>query len=252
MADTIKLPGLGETKKATAALIVVGGLGLAFVIYRHRQNSATAPVDTSALDTTGANGGIDPNTGLPLGSPEDQAALAAQFSGGFGSTGIGPFDSGFSTNPFGVIPSSNPSGAITTNADWDAQALQNLEAIGFGSEAAATALARYLGKLTLNSEQAQMVQIAVAETGPPPVGTFAIRTAPTPVKKPAEVKVPDVRGEELKQAIEKLHADGFNTHVNGVRKPGVTNFVTSTSLAGGTKTHKGATVTINFRRKFQR
>lgn len=215
-ASEIKLPGIGPVKKPVAILIGVGGVGLVFILYRQHANNSAA--NAASTDTTGAasstSAGIDPQTGFPYGSAEDEQALSGGLGSGLGldggidpETGLplgsqedelaleggGGFgDAGFSTSPFGVPPTvATAPTAPTTNAEWDQTAQQNLEALGTSASSAATALARYLGHMSLTSDQANIVQIALAETGNPPTGTFAIiPAAPSPAPPPKTTTPP--------------------------------------------------------------
>lgn len=94
MAETIKIPFVGQVKTGYAiagggAVVVIVG----YAYWRHSQNSAAnaANSQSSTADQTATDqSNIDPQTGFPYGSPEDQSALASLYgSPGFG--GIGGF-----------------------------------------------------------------------------------------------------------------------------------------------------------------
>jgi hypothetical protein len=89
MADTVKLPGIGQVKKG---YVIAGGVVVVVIVgyayYRHSQDASTTATDPS---TTAADTNIDPATGYPYGSAEDEAALAAQAGQGVNTdNGIDP------------------------------------------------------------------------------------------------------------------------------------------------------------------
>lgn len=165
MPDDIKLPGGLHVKKEVAivgGVVVIGG-----VIYYYRkqkaaQAAAAAAAQTAANTTTAAQTGtgIDPVTGYPYGSPEDQAALAAQ------SYNILPTQSGNFGPGYGP-PGPGGSGGFTSNAQW-AQAAEQMMGSN-GTDATAAALGKYLTGQPISSDQQTLVQEAIAIEGYPPV-----------------------------------------------------------------------------------
>lgn len=168
MPDTVKLPGVGPVKKEYA--IGAGAvLVLAVGVYYYRKNkaaqsSAASAATTAANTTTAGDTGttIDPQTGYPYGSPEDQAALASMsfgqlptFTGDFGGSG-GSGGTG-TTGPGGFVD----------NSQW-AQAAEQLMG-STGSDAIAAALGKYLTGQPVTSDQQTMIQQAIAVEGYPPV-----------------------------------------------------------------------------------
>lgn len=177
------------------------GVGVVGWIYLHNKSAAAA--------TTAANSaGIDPATGFAYGSAQDTAALAAQAS----STEIDPAtgypygsaqdesalstedgavqDTGAAYNPVSVSPT-----AVQTNAAWAQAAQQSLSSIGYDPETIAGALGAYLGHIGLTPTQVNIVQVAIAEEGPPPVGSFSIIAATTaPSTGLASVRFPAPSG----------------------------------------------------------
>jgi hypothetical protein len=167
---------------------IIGGSGLA-IWYAVKQRKAAA---SSAASSTA----IDPVTGLPYSqdqvtdpltgmtylaeaqeygsvSAAEQAvagAAADDFSSGAGTTGTG---STGTTTTGGT--------GYTSNAAW-AQAVEaGLTDIGYTSTDVSAALGQYLNSLPETSAQAGIVAAALAEYGPPPVGTYTIlQASPTP------------------------------------------------------------------------
>lgn len=175
MSDNINVPGLGPTKKTTVyllggVLVLVVGVGW----YRSRHAASS-----SSSSPSSAQQQIDPATGYPTGSPEDQSALAAQSAYGAGSAGTsGP---NYST---GATP---PSG-FTTNAQWAQAAedyLVNTVHSGNNADVIGNALGKYITGQPLSSDQVSIVEQAIAFTGYPPVNgptgyPPSYRTATTP------------------------------------------------------------------------
>lgn len=98
MAETIKLPLVGTVKTGYAVAggaAVVGIVGFAY--WRHSQNANASQSSSSGTGTSGSayvspsvdQNNIDPSTGFPYGSPEDQAALSGLYGGGGGFLGGG-------------------------------------------------------------------------------------------------------------------------------------------------------------------
>ena len=198
---------------------------------------------------------LDPATGFDYGTPQDLEALNANAGspdlgfgsgiglGGGGGTGeffdpaTGQFDL---TSPF---TGSTAPPAVTTNAQWEQEAIADLEAGGVAQSTindATSGLPRYLAHLTLSSAQASAVQQAVGLAGPPPSGgPFAIRMAPPPAKPPsAHVKVPNVVGKEYAAAAAEIHAAGLKPHQQGPGK------IVQQRPAAGTEASRGSTVTL--------
>lgn len=163
MADTIKLPGLGETKKSTA-YVIGAGLVLVVGVAWYRSKHQAAATDTTTSSTTADQQNVDAATGYTSGSAEDLAALAAQ-SGGYGGGAY------YGTGQYGGLagPTGNP-GQYVTNGQW-AQAAEDYMAHTLGEDATtvAAALGKYITGQALTSAQVGYVQQAIAFQGYPPV-----------------------------------------------------------------------------------
>jgi hypothetical protein len=156
MADTIKVPGFGPTKKTYVYLVGGGAVALlAYSIWRARQAAAAqaAPVVGTA-DTSQ----IDPATGYPYGSAEDAAALSAQ------QTYQNPYA------PSGAPGYTPPTATgFTSNAQWREFAVQEL--VNNGGAAYATvsdALGRYLTGEVVPDNEVSIVNQAIGAGGYPP------------------------------------------------------------------------------------
>ncbi len=158
MADTITIAGHKVNKIAAAG----AGIGLAVVaiyLYRRHQASAAAAASSAPATSTADTSQIDPETGYPYGSPEDQAALQSMGTGyGYGTYGGGG-DTG------GPLPTTG--GGFTTNAQWT-QAVEQYFGSD-GTDAIGAALGKYIAGLPVTSDQATIIEQAIAAEGNPPV-----------------------------------------------------------------------------------
>jgi len=142
-----KLPTWGKVAVAG------GGAGAAYVAWRMKQNAAAA--SSTAADT---GSGLDPQTGYPVGSAQDEAALA-ELQGGYP---VGAYTNGISTGAVGTTS------GFGTNAQWSQAAQSGLADIGFDPQTVATALGDWLSGQKITSTQAAIVYAAKAEFGAPP------------------------------------------------------------------------------------
>lgn len=155
---------------------VYGGVGVAVVggVLWWRNHSAGSSTASTAATAPGGSSLIDPATGIPY---ADETAGSVGGSSGYSGLGYG--------YPTSDITGSTLSAgtSFTTNAQW-AQAVEaGLTGLGYDALAVGSAIGKYLLNQPLTSDQVTIVQTAVAEYGPPPVGTFAIiagGTAPPP------------------------------------------------------------------------
>lgn len=194
MASTVTLAGHKVNKwvaYGTGGAVIVGG-----VLIMRRRSSASS----SGSSSSSAQSGTDPVTGLPY-SMDNQVdpvtgltylAEAQQYGsvsaaeasvgagyGGVSGTGTGYSGTAYGSPTFTTTDSSTPGATTgyTTNQEWAAAVQAALPAItGDTASDVATAVAHYLASLPLTSTQANDIQVAIAEFGPPPVGTFSIVT----------------------------------------------------------------------------
>jgi len=180
-------------KKISPAMAVVFAGGSAIAIwFAYKQHKASSSTAATSLDpVTGLpysqDNVTDPLTGMPYLAEAQQygsvsaaeAAVAGESSlaysaGGYGTSGLVGTSTGASLVPANTVQGT----AYATNAAW-AQAVEaGLTDIGYAPTDIAAALGRYLGGLSETPAQATIVQAAVAEYGPPPVGSFQIIQAP--------------------------------------------------------------------------
>lgn len=165
MADTIHLPGMGETKKSTAYMIGAGLVVVGGIAYYRSKKTAAAAQAASVAQAGGTT--TDPATGYPYGSAEDAAALAAQSNYNTGA-GYGGYAGGgypYSGGQPGTVQT-----GFTSNAAW-AQAYEEyaVNNIQSSSTVVAAALGKYLTGQPLTPDQLSIVEQAIAFEGPPPV-----------------------------------------------------------------------------------
>lgn len=179
MAKDITIAGHHVNKYAAYGAVGVVAVGGA-LWWRSRSSSASSASAGTTAGGTDPNA-TDPATGLTYaeetaqyGSPA--AAEQALSGGGAGGSGLGygyPAGGGYGYNP---APAAS---TYTSNAQWAQAAEAGLTGLGYNAVTVGAAIGRYLASLPLSSQQATIVQTAVAEYGPPPVGTFAIIAAPS-------------------------------------------------------------------------
>jgi hypothetical protein len=201
MAD-VKVPGLGHMKKGYVIAIAGGGLVIAVYIYRKQKatNAATNAAATTLATTGGQLNGYpwDGTVGNSA-DPQSEDPTTSMTYAQEAAEGTGVYTSasgaGASTPLAGLsgvtTTSTSASSAPTTNSAWAQQATANLVSIGYASTDVAAALGQYLASLPLTAAQQNIVQVALAEDGPPPVGSFSIiTTGPTPTPAPTPTPTP--------------------------------------------------------------
>lgn len=253
-----------------AGAVGVGGVAVTWYAIRQHQASSAA----SAVSSPASSSAIDPVTQLPysqdnqvdpatnmtyLQEAEEYGSVAAaeQAMTGAGIGAAGYYGAGYPYGNYAGVPQNITTVSGTeyaTNAAW-AQAVEaGLTDIGYSSTDVASALGRYLGRLPETSAQAGIVQAAIAEYGPPPVGTYTVimqsSTGSTGSGNTgsgtSEVTVPNVEGVNVEQATQIIEAAGLKA--SGPKgEQGVSHVVTSTSPEAGAKVKHGSTVTLHYR-----
>lgn len=133
MADTVKLPGIGDVK---TTYVYVGGALVAGIVgyawWSRRNSAAQAPVwDVDSVPETEYN--------APGGGSSNYTGAA-------------------------------PEGVYTTNTQWSNAALSWFQSNGYDPITAALAIARYLAKKPLNVKEQEFLQVVTAQVGEPPTG----------------------------------------------------------------------------------
>ena len=145
---------------------LVIAVGIWYYLKQKQSSSSAAP--NQQTDPAGNVGSIDPSTGYVYGSPEDQAALAANNAGGVGATTTS--DSGSTT-----------AGTYADNNAWGRAAINYLVGLGIDPTSANEAVQQYLASQTLTPEQQGDVNLAIQALGPPPDLPGPIGTPVPPV-----------------------------------------------------------------------
>jgi hypothetical protein len=181
-------------------IAIAGATGIGgYLVYRHHKETGSwNPWSSGSSSTTGGSG-TNPITGLPYsddnatdpltgqqylseaqqyGSVAAAEASVSQFGT---STATG---SGIPVNPAspastGSINTPVGTSVYTSNSAWAQAATAGLTDVGYNGPTVAAALGAYLTQTPLTSAQAQLVDTAIAEYGPAPVGTLQVILAPT-------------------------------------------------------------------------
>lgn len=175
MADTLNLPGFGQTKKVYvfgAAAIVTGIVSVAWYRHSHGSAGATAADAGQATDTTS----IDPDTGFAYGSAADTAALSGGTAGGgvselgAGSLFYDPADGLYDlTSPYqpnSAGTSNTGPGTFTDDAYWTQYAIENVQ--GYSASQVQGAIAAVQAGQALTQQQLTIWQTCLAVAGQPP------------------------------------------------------------------------------------
>jgi hypothetical protein len=182
--------------KVSVWWLVGGGAGLVLVVYLYRRGTSSSTAST-ATGTSGSS--IDPVTGLPYSEDDTvdpvtgmtylaeaqeygsvQAAEEAYQSGAEAEDDYGSDSgdsgyvgtAGYPTSNVGTT--STTTTAYTTNAQWAQAVTAGLVSLGYSASDVTTALGLFFADAQLSSAQANIIQIAEAEYGVPPVGTYSI------------------------------------------------------------------------------
>jgi hypothetical protein len=172
-----------------------GGAGLVLVVYLYKRSASASSSGTST--------GTDPVTGLPYSEDNtvdpltgmtylaeaqeygsvSAAEAAVSGSSGFDASGESAF-SGTAGGSTGTTTTTSTTGSYATNAAWAQAVTAGLTSLGYSSTDIAAALGLYFAGAPLGSgsdgvSYASIVQAAVAEFGPPPVGTYSIIPEPS-------------------------------------------------------------------------
>lgn len=182
--STIKLPGLGPTKKSTAYML--GGAAVLVGVvawYRSRALGGAGAAEEAAGAAAGSE--VNPATGYPYGTDADYAALGQMGTagGGYGYYG------GDGSNTSGGTTTAG----FTTNGQWSQAAedyLVNTVHSGQNADVIGNALGKYITGAPLSADQEQIITQAIAFIGYPPVNgptgyPPSFRTAATPATPPA-------------------------------------------------------------------
>lgn len=217
-AGSVKIPGIGDMKKAHVVVAVgaTGGIiGYAY-IRRARESAAADPAAGAEPTATEGdyNAGGDPYGGVDgLDSYANPApAVVGQYS---------PPD-----------PDTLPP---TTNAAWTSRAVDQLAGVGYDPKAVASALGRYLGRTAPTSQtEVTIIQTALAMLGPPPSGTYSLLSVPA--KTATSPNTGTTTKPTTSTTTKPKPRPGFHVTVRRWRKPPNTPWQ---STVGGIAKHYG-------------
>ena len=197
MAFDVKNPLEGLSKNQRIAVIGGGTATLGVLVFLHHKKTGSWNPWSSATpsDSSGnASSAVDPVTGLPY-SEDNQvdsitgqtylaeadqygsvAAAEASVSAYGQSTASG---SGIPVNPASPASSGSVNTVVgtsvyTSNAAWAQAATNGLADIGYSATDVSAALADYLTQTPVSTAQAQLINTAIAEYGPAPVGNLQV------------------------------------------------------------------------------
>lgn len=245
MAD-VNVPVIGTMPRGA---LVAGGLAVVgvggYLLWKHVTKPATTTTPTGygyGYGTTGYGYGSNVRYGYGYGYGAYSPYGTAGFGGGGGSPYYGYY--GYTGSGGGPQP-------ITTNAQWGQAAEAAMGSTGM--DAIAAALAKYLFAGTLNEEQAQTVQEAIAVVGYPPVpgpGNYPpnMHVAKGPPPKSKRVTVPNVVGQETDAAVRTIEAKGL-TASHPPLQSGVGSVVTAENPHAGASVKNGSNVALSIREK---
>jgi hypothetical protein len=174
-------------------LIGGGAAILGGYLYWRHEAKASASANSSSADSSG----IDPVTGLPyseddtvdpltgmtyLAEAQEYGSVSAAEAALSASQADG--EAGYSGDSGIDYPSTSGTTGSTgttyqTNAQWASAVQAGLVGVGYSSESIATALGQFFASMPESSTSAGIMQVALAEFGPPPQGTYTIITSPT-------------------------------------------------------------------------
>jgi hypothetical protein len=239
---------------------LVGGVAGVFIVFYIYKKSSSTTTGTSSTTSTGT----DPVTGLPY-SEDNQVdpatgmtylqeaqeygsvtAAESATTGGYGSyygaSGYGGYYGTAGYPASGV----NTGYSYGSNAQWAQAVTAGLTSLGYSSTDISAALGLYFQNLPLSANYASIVQAAIAEYGPPPVGLYSILTSPAGGTA-AEVTVPDVITEDLVNAQQALSQEGLKSTFTGPAwHTGEVRTITAQDPNAGSKVSAGSTVKLTY------
>lgn len=182
-----------------------GGIG-GYMVYRHHKTTGSwNPWSSGTNATSSASGsGINPITGLSysddnatdpitgvgyLAEAQQYGSVAAAESavsawGQSTATGSGIPVNPASPAPTGSLNTPVGSSVYTSNAAWSQAATAGLVSIGYDGPTVAAAIGGYLTQTPLDPSQIAIVNTAIAEYGPAPVGSLQV--IPKPASGPGQ------------------------------------------------------------------
>jgi hypothetical protein len=171
-----------------AGATIVGSIVAIYLVWKNHENNAASSSSTNpnAIDpVTGLpyseDSTIDPLTGMSYLSEAQEygsvaaaeQAVSAESAETEESEDLADEDDLTGTGTTSTV-SAVPSSGYTTNAQWVAAATAGLEDLGYSASDVTAALSAYLASVPETSAQATITDTALAEYGPPPVGSYTV------------------------------------------------------------------------------
>ena len=262
---------------------VIGGTALVtgYALYRHHADTgswspfatgssaaATGPAGAASTSgtvtdtTTGqvySDTAVDPITNLTYASEianygsvaTADSEFASAYGTGASTGGVEPqsFATGYTSNLASVGTSSiSGNNVYTSNSAWSQAVTAGLTDVGYDGPTVSAALGSFLTGTPLTTAQVTIVNTAIAEYGPPPVGNIQViqqpvakpSTTPAPAAKATSGPVPDVVGESAAAAAAHLKARGFGNS----RGVAANDIIVATDPKAGTVAKYGTIVKI--------
>jgi len=262
-----------KLSKPEIYVVIVGATLIAgYAEYRHHQSTGSWSPFVSAPKSSAANGtaagtsatgtvtdpstgqvysdtAVDPITNLTYASEISNygsvASADSQFSNAYGaSTGtVEPqsFATGYTSNLASVGESSiSGNDVYTSNSAWAQAVTAGLTDVGYDGPTVSAALGAYLTGTPLTPAQVTIVNTAIAEYGPAPIGNIQIIQQPVAKAATTTGPVPNVVGESASAAAAHLKARGFKNS-GGVAG---NDIIVATDPKAGTMATLGSTVKI--------
>jgi hypothetical protein len=244
------------SKPEQYAVIGGGALVTGYVLYRHKQSSGSwNPFSKGTANATTATGGINPITGMAYSDDNatdpitgktyldeatqygSVAAAEASVSAYGASTATG---SGIPVNPAspfsqGTLNTPVGTNVYTSNAAWAQAATAGLVSVGYDGPTVASALGKYLTEKPATPDEITIINTAIAEYGPAPVGNLQV--IPAPASGPGAgipVAAPSVSAGHVISATTSSITFGFNQ--SNAAKATCTLVGPGIPTAGNTKT----------------
>jgi hypothetical protein len=185
MADTFKIPGMGDVPKKYVIGGVIAGIGVAVIVALRAKSAASSAAAAAAAapastDASGNDSAIDPSTGIPYADEESGADSSYDSGFGYGADSYGTDNTDVDSAGYPIGSAQDlawqeqQTTGISSNDEWITEATSGT--VPGNATTIAAALSAVLGGLTVTSAQQQLFMEAVGILGPPPQGY------PTPIK----------------------------------------------------------------------
>ena len=195
MAKDVKIFG-HSLSPLEAGATIIGGLAAVYFVYKQHKASTAASTSSTSIDpVTGLpysqDNVADPLTGETyLAEAQQYGSVSAAEAAFASASSLASTSAAGTTDGTGLLggnltSTQTVSGAtFATNTAWAQAVTVGLGDIGYVQSDVASALGMYLAEMPLNTladgvSAVTIVQTALAEYGPPPVGTFTIIQPPT-------------------------------------------------------------------------